>query len=456
MLTLQQLSEQVGAQYIGNDMPLPSTAFDSRQVKPGDLFVALKGDQVDGHDFLDQAMQAGVAAVLIREPIKANITQIIAPDTLQTFGDMAKIWRQQFTIPVIGLTGSCGKTSTKNMLASILAQCGNTLYTQGSFNSQVTLPYMVLQLRPEHEFAVFEMGISQHGEIARLAEITQPTVSMITNISLQHGEGLGSEEDISAEKSQIYQALGPYGIGIINADEPYAKHWHDMLDKRHYLTFARYHKADITLKHCHLSPNSVEFDLITPIGEQNVTVPLPGEQMATNALAATAAAMAVGADLPAVAKGLALVSAQCGRFVSSTLNNGTLLVDDTYNASPKSVQAALSSLAQHSGQRIFVMSNMAELGEQAAKIHHAMGEWISQAHPHYVFLFGDQSLLKHTLKTYPSAQYYKTKVDIVNALLPLLDAKTMVVVKGSRGNCMDAIVTEVTERVTQTLIRVGV
>lgn len=446
MLTLQQLAEQAGAQYIGEDMPLAPTAFDSRQVKPGDWFVALKGERVDGHDFLHQVIQAGAAAVLVREPIDADICQIIAPDTLQTFGDMAKLWREQFSIPVIGLTGSCGKTTTKDMLASILEQCGNVLYTTGSFNSQVTLPHMVLQLRPQHQFAVFEMGISQGGEMERLVAIAQPTVSLITNISLQHGEGLRSEANIAAEKSHIYQALGKSGIGIINADEPYAKQWHDMLDKRHCLTFARHNKADITLKHCHLGPDCVEFDLITPIGEQAIAIPLPGEHMATNALAATAAAMAVGADLKAVAKGLALVKAQRGRFASTILENGTIVVDDSYNASPKSVQAALSSLAQHSGQRIFVMSNMAELGDQAAQIHQDMGMWINQAQPHHVLLFGDRALLDNTLKTCPTAQYYQTKTDLVNALLPLLDATTMVVIKGCRSHCMEEIVADITEK----------
>ena len=447
MLTLKQLAEKAGVQYIGQDMPLPPTAFDSRQVKPGDLFVALQGEQVDGHAFLDQVVQAGAAAVLVRAPIKAGIAQIIAPDTLQAFGDMAKIWRKQFSTPVIGLTGSCGKTTTKNMLASILEQCGSTLYTTGSFNSQVTLPHMVLQLRPEHQFAVFEMGISQRNEMVRLAEIAQPTVSMITNISLQHGEGLGSEDDIAAEKSQIYQVLGKSGIGIINADEPYAKQWHSLLDKRHCLTFARSHKADVSLKHCHFGPHGVEFDLVTPIGEQAVAIPLPGEHMVTNALAATAAAMAVGANLKAVAKGLARVQPQRGRFASSKLENGTLLVDDTYNASPKSVQAALNSLAQHRGKRIFVMSNMAELGQKAAQIHEAMGEWISQAKLDQVLLFGDQPLLDHTLKTCPNAQYCNSKTDIVRALLPLLDGTTMVVVKGSRGNRMEEVVTDIVEKV---------
>ena len=447
MLTLEQLTQQAGVQYIGNDMPLPPTAFDSRQVKPGDLFVAIKGETVDGHDFIDQAIDAGAAAILVREKVDADIAQIIAPDTLYTFGEMAKIWRQQFTIPIIGITGSCGKTTAKNMLASILKQCGNTLYTTGSFNSQITLPHMVLQLRPQHQFAVFEMGISQPKEMQRLSEIAQPTVSMITNISLQHAEGLGSEQAIAAEKSYIYQGLGKSGIGIINADEPYAKEWHSMLDKRHCVTFGCQHKADVTMKHCHLGPDGVEFDLLTPVGQQAIAIPLPGEHLVNNALAATAAAMAVGADLQAVAKGLALVTAQRGRFAAQTLKNGTLLVDDSYNASPKSVQAALNSLAQHTGQRIFVMSNMAELGEQAVSIHSEMAEWIDKAQPHHVFLFGDTSLLAHTIERYPAAQHFTSKTALVDALMPLLDASTMVVVKGSRGNRMETIVADITEKV---------
>ena len=447
MLTLKQLAEQIGAKYIGDDQPVSGTAFDSRMVNKGDLFVAIKGNVHDGHDFIDRVVQAGAVVVLVDHKVKTTAAQIVVDDTVRAFGDMAALWRQQFNLPLIGITGSCGKTSTKEMLASILQEVGPTLATEKSYNSQISVPHMLFKLRPEHRFAVIEMGTSQRGEMSRLAEIAKPTVSMITNISLQHAKGLGSETDIAEEKSAIYAVLSQSGIAIINNDVEFASAWRQLIDTRHCVTFGVEQAADVTATQCHFNVDSVTFDIVTPIGQQAIGIPLPGEHVVSNALAAIAASMAVGTSLKQVAQGLAKVTPHPQRFESQHLTNGALLVDDTFNASPASVKAALKSLKRFDGKRIFVMTNMGELGDQCARIHGELGDWMSDAKLSHVFLFGDEKLLAPTLAQCEKAVYYKDKAQLVEALVPLLDDHTMVVIKGSRANTMETVVTDVINQV---------
>lgn len=440
LMTLATLAAKIGAEYRGADLPLTQVSIDSRAIAKGGLFVAIRGPQHDAHSFVEQAVQAGAGAVMVDHPMPVTVPQMIVADTTKALGRLAKAWRLQFQLPIIALTGSCGKTGTKEMIAAILRRCGHTLATPGNKNNFYGLPLTLLELRPEHQFAVIEMGTNSIGEIGYLADITQPTVALITNIQASHIGNFGSFEALSNEKSDIFKGLVANGIAIINQDEPFARSWEKKIDVRHRVSFALHSKADVTATQVTLGGDHVSFTLHSPLGQGAVRVPLIGAHVVYNALAAAAATLAVGANLQQVIQGLADAEAVKGRFKPHTLPHGVVLIDDTYNASASSVHNAIRTLAQHPGKKIFVMSNMMELGSFAEQCHREMGEWARDAHLDALLLAGDASLLQPTLQAFPQAQYFGSKAELLSALTPQLVPGSMVVVKGSRSNKMEEIV----------------
>jgi UDP-N-acetylmuramoyl-tripeptide--D-alanyl-D-alanine ligase len=444
MMSLAQLSKAIGAEYHGQDMSLPGVSIDSRTLKPGELFVAVKGENMDGHNYAEQAVKSGAAALMTDHRLDLGIPEIVVKDTLLGLGQLAKLWREQFSIPVIGLTGSYGKTGTKEMIAAILNQKAPTLATIGNLNNAYGVPLTLLRIRPEHKFAVIEMGTNSRGEIAYVTKIAQPSICLITNIGACHLEGLGSLEGVSNEKSDIFLGLPPNGIAVVNADEQFAESWAAKIDKRHRLTYGLHHKAEVMAQHVHFGPEGASFDLLSPIGNQAMAVPLLGEHVVYNALAAATACLAAGASLSEVAQGLASVTPVKGRFKPHSLRNGTVLIDDTYNASFDAVQNAIKTLSHFPGKKIFVMSNMRELGQYAAEYHSKMGELVKASKIDLFLLFGEKHLIDHTLAACDQrAHYFSTKAELVEALKPELGPDTMVLVKGSRSNTMEDIVNSI-------------
>ncbi|MDO8953986.1 MAG: UDP-N-acetylmuramoyl-tripeptide--D-alanyl-D-alanine ligase [Gammaproteobacteria bacterium] len=441
MMTLAQLSKAIGAHYFGVDMPLPSVSIDSRTLKAGDLFIAVKGENMDGHAYAEKAVKAGAAAIMTDHRLDLGVPEIVVKDTLLGLGALAHAWRKQFTIPIVGLTGSYGKTGTKEMIAAILSQKAPTLSTHGNYNNAYGVPLTLLGLRPEHKFAVIEMGTNSKGEIAYVTKIAEPTLCLITNIGACHLEGLGSLEGVSNEKSDIFLGLPSNGIAVVNSDEPFVESWSLKIDKRHRVSYGLNHKADVMAEHVHFGPEGATFDLITPIGKQSIAVPLLGEHVVYNALAAATAALAAGADIQHVAKGLSLVSPVKGRFKPHTLPDGTILIDDTYNASFDAVENAIKTLSHFTGKKIFVMSNMRELGQYAAEYHSKMGHLVKDSAIDLFFLFGEKHLIDHTLEACgEKARYFASKAELCAALIPECGPNTMVLVKGSRSNTMEDIV----------------
>ncbi len=451
LMSLAQLAHQIGAEYRGNDLPFSGVSIDSRSMNPGELFVAIKGEHFDGHLYVEKAIASGAAAVMVDHPLVVNVPQIIVRDTTVGLGKLAQAWRLQFHVPVIALTGSCGKTGTKEMIASILRQRGNTLATVGNKNNFYGLPLTLLQLRSEHQFAVIEMGTNHVGEIAYLTDITRPTVALVTNIRASHLEGFGSFEALSNEKSDIFKGLSAGGIAVINHDEKFARTWQEKVDVRHRVSFGLHTPSDVSATNAHFGSAGATFDLHTPLGDAVVTVPLLGEHVLYNALAAAAATLAVGADLAQVVKGLAMVEAVTGRFKPYRLADDVLLIDDTYNASASSVQNAIQTLSHHSGKKIFVMSNMGELGNFSGEFHRKMGEWALTAHIDQLFLTGNYTMLEATIDACPSARYFADKQTLIHALQAELTPKTMVVIKGSRSNRMEEVVNALVPNLTEEL-----
>jgi UDP-N-acetylmuramoyl-tripeptide--D-alanyl-D-alanine ligase len=447
MLTLQQLAQHINAQYQGKDLPFKGVSVDSRILQKGELFVALRAER-DGHDFVSAAIKQGASCIMVDHPLDVKVPQIIVPDTLKGLGDLARAWREQFNIPVIALTGTAGKTTTKEMIAHILRERAPTLATEINLNNAIGVPLTLLKLTPEHQYAVIEIGTNSRGEIAYAAHIVRPTVALITNIHAQHIEKLGSVEGISQEKSDIFLPLDTQGIAIINLDEPFAESWKEKITTEQRVTFGINPNANVRAEHIHYDFQYCEYDLITPLGIQAVAIPMGGQHIVVNSLAAAAATLAVGATLNEIAQGLARLKAVEGRFKLYHLPTGAMLIDDAYNASFKSVENAVDALKTFNGKKILIMTNMGEMGKEAEHYHKKLGELMANAPLEAVFLYGDKELLANTLATCPKAQYFNSKAEIINAVLPLLQHQdTLVLIKGSHANHMHEIVTSIREQI---------
>ena len=349
---------------------------DSRTVRPGELFAALPGERHDGHDFVAQALRQGAAAALVARPIEdAGGCLIQVPDTLVALGQLAAAHRAQFALPLIAVTGSTGKTTTKEMITAILARRGRVLKTEENFNNEIGVPMALLGLDQETDFAVIELAMRGLGQIAYLARIAQPSIGVITNIGPSHLELLGSLEAVAAAKAELLEALPPDGTAVINADDPYA----DLLRARsaaRVVTFGADHPADVRAVEVALDDRAAaRFRLVAPFGEADVALGVPGRRNIHNALAAAAAAVAAGASVCDVARGLGSVASARHRLEVIEAPGGFRVVDDCYNASPASVSMALEVLTALPGGRKFaVLGDMRELGPAADPLHRQIGE----------------------------------------------------------------------------------
>ncbi len=354
---------------------------DSRTLRPGELFVALRGPQFDGHDYLLQAVRKGAAACLCEEVTAAfPVPVVTVDDTLTALGNLAASFRHPFSGPLIAVTGSSGKTTTKDMLAAILGQGGDGLATAGNFNNLIGLPLTLLQLAPRHRWVVLEMGMSARGEIARLAEIAAPGVGVITNIGPAHLEELQSLDGVARAKGELFAALTPGATAVINADDERVMGL-PVANGVHRLLFGQAPEATVRAESIGSDGEAVHFDLLLPSGRWPVRLAVPGRHNVANALAAAAAGMAVGVTPGEIVAGLEAFRPRAGRLEVVHLPGDILLFDDSYNANPLSMKAALTALAESGGRRkIAVLGDMLELGPMATELHQEVGrEVVSSA-----------------------------------------------------------------------------
>lgn len=448
LYTLQQMAHHIGATYIGHDVPFQGLSIDTRTIQPGECFLCIKGPHFDGHEFVKQAIEKGASAIITERPLSSGVPEIVVVDTLRALGHLAKLWRSQFNIPVIALTGSCGKTGTRNMMVTILSRVGNVVTSNHNYNNIYGLPLSLLKMKPEHQFAVFELGTNSRGEIGAITEICNPTIALILNIRGFHLQGLGSIEGVSEEKSDIFLGLGENGIAVINLDEPFHTQWSGKIGTHQRVTFSTHTKADITAHNIKMQLDGVEFEAHTTLGHAHIKIPLLGEHVVSNALAAITCCLAAGAQLSDAAQAFMAIAPVKGRLEPFRLNNGTLLINDTYNASPASVENAIKALATYSGKRIFVMTHMVELADYAAEYHTQMGQWTKQHNIDHVLLMGDEKLTRSALSAAgPRANYFETQEEIVERLLNLMDENTTVLVKGARSCKMEKVVAALLEKV---------
>jgi len=450
----------LGVPHQGADVDITSVGTDSRAVSPGMLFVALRGERFDGHDHVRGALAQGAAAALVSAAWAADhsaLPLIAVVDTRVALGQLAAYWRSRFDIPLIGITGSNGKTTVKEMCAAILRRHlgallgehgeNGVLATQGNFNNDIGLPLTLLKMHPGHRAAVIEMGMNHPGEIAYLTRLARPTVALVNNAQRAHLAGLGTLTDVARAKGEIFEGLAADGVAVINADDPHAPLWRELAAGRAVTSFGLGSSADVRGAWRPTANNEGfggRLSLSTAAGSAAVELKLPGEHNARNALAAVAACLAAGVPLATAAAALADYTGIKGRLQRYAGRRGATVIDDTYNANPDSMRAAIDVLAAFPGKRIFVMGDMGEVGDAAAQVHDEIGGHAKSCGIDRLFALGELAAdAAHNFGE--GARHFENIDALTAALTPELDSATTVLVKGSRFMRMERVVDAIKE-----------
>ncbi len=445
-LALSEAAAMLGVPFAGTDRMLRRVSTDSRAIQPGDLFFALRGEKFDGGVFAAQALQRGAVGVVLDRTQAPEIGDALrVEDTRLALGRLAAAWRQRFAIPVAAITGSNGKTTVKEMLAAILrAETGSedaVLATEGNLNNDIGLPLMLLRLRPHHRFAVLEMGMNHVGEIDYLTRIARPDIALVNNAMSAHIGLLGSVEAIARAKGEIFNGLGTGGIALFNADDAHAGLWRDANAARSVIDFGMLQPARVR---GHFDAACSELVIELPDGRLEVPLQVPGVHNAMNALAAAAAAFALDTSPACIVEGLAGFSGIKGRLQKKPALHGATFIDDTYNANPDSVRAALAVLALQPGRKLLVLGDMGELGADAPAMHAEIGHAARAAGVERLFALGELS--RETVDAFGTgAMHFERIEELLAEVENALTADTVVLVKGSRFMQMERVVKSFTE-----------
>jgi len=446
MTTLADLARRVGGVLHGEDTGFARVVTDSRQLRRGDLFVALTGERFDGHDFVRRAFNLGAAGVLVARPLEGVPAQVVVASeggTLNALQAFAASWRADFSLPLIGVTGSAGKTTTKQMLAEILTALGPVLATRGNLNNHIGVPLTLCRLRAEHRVAVIEMGANHVGEIAALAALSRPNIGVVTLAGAAHLQGFGSRDGVAHAKGEMYAALDSGGVAVINADDVYAPLWRQLAGATRILSFGFDERAEIRAEALQLGTTQSRFTLHALQAKANVALALPGRHNVVNALVAAAAAVAAGVGVADIAAGLSRMQPVAGRGIWMQTAAGAAILDDSYNANPTAVRAALEVLAQRPGLRIAVLGDMGELGADAAELHRTVGAEARALGIDALYTLGALSVsTAHGFGE--AAEHFDSMDALVAALRPQLGAQVSVLVKGSRSARMERVVAALT------------
>ncbi len=439
-LRLSEVAAMLGQPLVGEDVWVDSVSTDTRKVAGNELFFALNGPRFDAHSVLEQPGVPSYAGLVVSRPVSHKAPQIIVPDTRIALGRLAAAWRNQFQGRVVGLTGSNGKTTVKEMIASITAVTHDVLYTQGNLNNDIGVPLTLLRLRSQHEIAVIEMGANHAGEIAYLTQLVRPDVALVNNAGPAHLEGFGDLEGVARAKGEIYGGLGPDGVAVVNADDVFADYWTGLNVGRRVIRFGKAPDADVRLV------GTDPLRLVVGGAAIELTLQLEGWHNALNATAAAAVAVALGMPNETIRDGLARMTAFKGRLRIVRGLNGVQLIDDSYNANPASAKAAVDVLAQRAGARILVLGDMGELGPSAAALHADLGAYAKARGLDRLFGFGDLS--GAAVGAFGVGAEHFAELDSLIAALKTLAAPDVVaLIKGSRSMRMDRVVEALKARI---------
>lgn len=430
--------------YIDTDVKFQGCSTDTRTIEKNNLYIALKGERFDGHDFFQQAQENGAVCFLSEKDLNSELPTIQVKDTKLAMGRLAQAWRHNLNTPTVAVTGSNGKTTVKEMIKQILSCAGSVHATQGNLNNDIGVPLTLFMLSKKDDYAVIEMGANHIGEISYLTSLAKPDVATITQCAPAHLEGFGSIDGVAKAKSEIFEGLDNDGIAVINADDDYADYWRDGVQGKRILSFGVNNKADVYASNIKVNLSGCAFTLKTPEGQIDIKLSLLGEHNIMNALAAAACSIAIGIGLDTVQKGLATMRAVKGRLqVVSGINN-SLIIDDTYNANPKSLSAAVDTIAADSRAGFLVLGDMGELGDEAPAMHKEAGAYAKKQGIKQLFTLGNLS--QHATNSFgKGASAFENHADLAAALKPLLNENVVVLVKGSRTMHMEDIVSSLAE-----------
>ena len=449
MMRTAQAAQVLKGSSAGPDTEFTGVSTDSRTIGAGDLFVALRGERYDGHAFVAAVARSGAAAAMVDASFDASATTlplVIVEDTRLALGGLAAHWRAQFSPVLIAVAGSNGKTTTKEMLASILrAAAGDesVLATAGNLNNDIGLPLTLLRMRAKHRWCAIELGMNHKGEIAYLAEIARPTLAVVTNAQREHLEFMGSVEEVAKENSAAYRALAEEGVAVINADDAHADTFRRAAGTRRVVDFALERGAAVTGRY-ELAPLSSSVRIACTSGAAVATLAIPGLHNVMNALAAAACADAAGIAPEAIGRGLSAFRPYTGRLQVKKAADGMTVIDDSYNANPDSVRAAIDVLAAAPGRTVLVLGDMGEVGDEAADFHSEIGRYAKEKGITSVLALGESTA--HTVAAYgQGARHFATLEDLCAALERIRDEGTTVLVKGSRFMRMERVVAALVE-----------
>ena len=437
---LSQVALAVDGRLTGPDVALSGVTTDTRAIAAGQLFIALRGERFDAHDFLETAALSAAALMVADEnKLPAGVSAVVVADTRLALGRLAAAWRASFTLPVIAVTGSNGKTTTKEMIAAILkAQFGDdVLATRGNLNNDIGLPQTLLGMNATHRAAVIEMGMNHPGEIAYLAEIGAPTVALLTNAQRAHLEGMGDMDEVAREKGSIFGGLQSAGVAVINVDDSYGALWCEMAAPHQVRSFGIDHAADV---HGKVRQHGLEtaLELSAVEGEAAIRLLVPGRHNARNAVAAAAACLAAGVPLSAVVAGLEGFAGVKGRLQRRAGNKGAELLDDTYNANPDSVRAGIDVLAATIGRKLLVLGDMGEIGEASGQYHDEIGGYAKSQGIDRLFALGDAA--QQAVRNFgEGARHFCNIEKLIAAVDKELGPETTVLIKGSRFMKMERV-----------------
>ena len=371
-MPLSEAARLLDVQSTHADVCFEGVSTDTRTLQRGNLFVALKGPNFDGHRFIEQASAQGAVAATVQRRVETDLPQLEVVDTTKALGVLAAGWRARFQIPLIAVTGSNGKTTVKEMIAAILSRSDKTLVTKGNLNNEIGVPQTLFRLSSEHRYAVVEMGANHLEEIAYLTNLVRPTVGLVNNAAPAHLEGFKTLQGVAKAKGELFEGLSPDATCIVNSDDEFSSYWMSLVQSREVLRFGLDARADVTATWAPSESGSA-VELSTPCGNISLKLPLPGHHNVMNALAASAAAIAVGVSVEQIAEGLTRVTPAQGRWEVLAGLNGAEIINDSYNANPGSLQAGLEVLASSNRQCWLVLGDMGELGSDSIRLHQKMG-----------------------------------------------------------------------------------
>ena len=445
--TLADAATAIGGQLVGDDHPYGAVATDSRTLAPGALFVALRGPNFDGRKFVAAAAARGAIGAIVERAVPHALPQVVVADVLRALQQLGSAWRADFSIPIVAIAGSNGKTTVKEMTAAILSRMGLCMATHGNLNNHIGVPVTLMRLEASHRSAVVEMGANRIGDVAELVRLARPTVGLINNAGAEHLEGFGNLDGVAQGEGEMVSCLDPTATAIINADDVYAGYWRGAATARRILTFGVHADSDYMAKNCiqaiERGEFATRFTLHCPLGQCSITLKAGGTHNIGNALAAAAAAGAAGASLEQIALGLADFRAVAGRLQLKAGARDSWIIDDSYNANPSSVRAGLEVLRSLPGATWLVLGDMAELGEYAADSHAHMGAYARDCGIKRLFALGPQS--SRAVETFGAgAEWFADAESLTRRLQAELAPGVTVLIKGSRVNRLERVVQALT------------